>query len=138
MRCDRIVARAAGQIVAYTMPLIRRERSATLDFIRGPINYPTMSIVWLDSQSRQSIRDFSLQLGIACALVAVPCLVGLRPWAESAQLLALVFTFYSICDIVRAMRKRDRFTAPSLNFWDEAMAFSGCSYLVRGLVDLHS
>ena len=97
-----------------------------------------MLIASFDGQSRQSIRDFSLQFGIACALVAGPCLVGLRQWAGSAQLLALLFTFYSFCDIVRAMRRRDPFAAPSLNFWDEAIAFSGCSYLVRGLVDLHS
>jgi hypothetical protein len=97
-----------------------------------------MSIGTFDSQSRQSIRDFSLQFGMACALVVGPCLFGLRQWAGGAQLLALLFTFYSVCDMVRAMRRRDRFAAPSLNFWDEAIAFSGCSYLLRGLVELHS
>jgi hypothetical protein len=96
-----------------------------------------MLIASIDGQSRQSIRDFSLQLGIACALVAGPCVAGLRQWTGCAQLLALLFTFYSICDVIRAMLRKDPFAGPSLNFWDEAIAFSACSYLLRGLADLH-
>jgi hypothetical protein len=89
------------------------------------INHLSMSMTPLDSQSRKSIRDFGLQFGMGCAFVAGPCLFGLRPWANMAQLLALVFTFYSICDVARAMRRGDHFTASSLNFWDEAIAVNG-------------
>ena len=100
--------------------------------------HSVMLIVSLDRRSRQTIRNFFLQLGIGCVLVAGPSMLGLRQWTDSARLLALVFAVYSVCDVVRAVRSRDRLIAPSLNFWDEAVAFSGCAYLLRGIINLHS
>ena len=97
-----------------------------------------MVIASLDSQSRRSIREFSLQLGIGCATVIGLSVAGVRPWSESVQLLAFLCSLYSLWTIARAIRKKDQLGAPSLNLWDEAVAFSGCSFLLRGLLELHS
>ena len=119
------------------MLCIYRDNPIPLDFIRRLVDDPAMSMVSLDRQSKLSLRDFGFQFTVACTLVAGPCLLGVQDWTKGGQLLALVFTLHSICNSVRAIRRRDPLAAPSLNFWDEAIAFTACSYLVRGLAELH-
>jgi hypothetical protein len=97
-----------------------------------------MAIVTLDGQSRRSVQEFTIQFGIGCAVVLAPCLAGLRPWTGVGPLLALIFSLNSFMNFCRAVLRREKMNGPSLNLWDEAIAFSGCSYLLRAIVQYQS
>jgi hypothetical protein len=97
-----------------------------------------MAIATLDGQSRRSVQEFTIQFCIGCAAVLGPCLIGLRPWTGAGPLLALIFSLNSFMNFGRALLKREQMNGPSLNRWDEAIAFSGCSYLLRAIVQYQS
>jgi hypothetical protein len=92
----------------------------------------------LDDRSRRSVQEFTLQFCIGCSVVLGPCLMGLRPWAGAAPLLAMIFSLNSFINFCRAMLRREKIIGASLNLWDEAIAFSGCSYLLRAIVQYQS
>ena len=97
-----------------------------------------MAISLLDGQSRRSVQEFTIQFCIGCAVVLGPCVMGLRPWAGSGHLLAFIFSLNSFMNFCRAMLKGEKMVGPSLNLWDEAIAFTGCSYLLRATVQYQS
>jgi hypothetical protein len=97
-----------------------------------------MAIAMLDGQSRRSVREFTIQFCVGCAVVLGPSLMGLRPWTGVGPLLALIFALNSFMNFCRAVLRREQMNGPSLNLWDEAIAFSGCSYLLRAIVQYQS
>jgi hypothetical protein len=97
-----------------------------------------MAIATLDGQSRRSVQEFTIQFCIGCAVVLGPCLMGLRPWTGVGPMLALIFSLNSFVNFCRALLRKEPMNALSLNLWDEAIAFSGCSYLLRAIVQYQS
>jgi hypothetical protein len=97
-----------------------------------------MATSMLDGQSRRSVQEFTIQFCIGCIAVLAPCLMGLRPWTGAGPLLALIFSLNSFMNFCRAVFKREKMNGPNLNLWDEAIAFSGCSYLLRAIPQYQS
>lgn len=89
------------------------------------------SVAGIDAPSRAVIERFILQLGIGCALVLTPCVLGWRPWQESTHPLGFFFSLSAVINLVLAAARRQRFAAPNLNLWDASLAFSGCAALLR-------
>jgi hypothetical protein len=102
------------------------------------IHAPLMAVVLLDRKSRRSVREFTIQFGIGCAVVLGPCIMGMRPWVGAAQLLALIFSLNGFIDFCRAMLNKEKMNESSLNLWDEAIAFTGCSYLLHAMIRYQS
>lgn len=89
----------------------------------------------LDSRSCRAISEFALQFCVGLAFVAVPCVLGLRPWSAAAKLLALIFSLNGMMHFFRAIRKGESMGGPSLNLWDSALAFNGCAWLLHAFMD---
>jgi hypothetical protein len=104
-----------------------------MDFIwRGPDHLPMVSMSF-DLQSRRALRDFAIHLGIGCVAVLAYRAAGFA-WTEAGHVLALIFSLNSFVDFCRATLLGQRICSPSLNLWDKAIAFSGCSHLVAAIV----
>jgi hypothetical protein len=97
-----------------------------------------MAVAWLDNNSRRSIQEFTIRFSIGCAVVLGPCIIGLRPWAGASQLLALIFSLVGFIDFCRAAISREKINGSSLNRWDEAIAFTGCSHLLHAIIRYQS
>jgi hypothetical protein len=63
---------------------------------------------------------------------------GLRPWQGTISLLAILFSFNSVFNACRATLRKEKLAGPYLNRWDEAMAFSGCAFLLRAIAQMQS
>jgi hypothetical protein len=87
----------------------------------------------LDLQSRRALREFAVHLGIGCAVVLGYRAAGFA-WTEAGQVLALIFSLNSFVDFCRAALLGERIGGPSLNLWDKAIAFFGCSHLIAAIV----
>ena len=83
----------------------------------------------LDIQSRHSLREFLIQLGIGLAVMLVLFAVSGQTWQDLAHSVVRVFTFYGAIDCLRASHRRDPIWGPSLNRWDQAAAYSFCAVL---------
>jgi hypothetical protein len=92
-----------------------------------------LTLASLDNQSRLAVKEFALHFSIGCIIVCVPRLLGMRPWQNAASYLAILFTFNSLFNLCRAALRRQKLGGPSLNLWDEAIAFSGCSFLLQAI-----
>jgi hypothetical protein len=89
----------------------------------------------LDPRSRRVISEFALQFCVGLVLVALPCILGSRPWSGAAKLLALMFSLNGLVHFIRAICRGDRLGGPSLNLWDSAIAFNGCAWLLHAIMD---
>jgi hypothetical protein len=117
-----------------TIQLLCCRRRRVIEYLYGVIQSGAMANAVLDSRSRRAAAEFATQFSIGCSVVLGPCMLGLRPWAGAGQLLALIFSLVSFTDFCRAIFSREKMNGCSLNLWDEAIAFSGCSYLLHALI----
>ena len=97
-----------------------------------------MATTSLDSQSRRSVQEFLVQFCIGCAVVLGPCALGLRPLVGAGQLLVVMFSTLGFADFFLAMIRRQKMNGVSLNLFDEAIAFMGCSYLLHAIIRYQS
>jgi hypothetical protein len=111
------------------------ETPRTCGRTRSLVVHPIAS---LDRQSRLAVSEFALHFSVGCSVVIAPCVMGLRPWQGAVSLLAILFSFNSVFNACRATLRKEKLAGPCLNCWDEAMAFSGCAFLLRAIAQLQS
>jgi hypothetical protein len=137
---DHTVQPSSGEHVStcITMPILYRPLLGVIELLCASLHAAFVAVTSLDSQSRRSIYEFTIQLFFGCTVVLAPCIIGLRPWAGAAQLLALIFSLNSVANFWRAILKAEKMGGPSLNRWDEAIAFTGCSYLIHAIIRINT
>ena len=88
----------------------------------------------LDDQSRHAVIEFSVQTSIGFASMFALFVAGAQSWTELGTAAVRVLTFYSAIDCERAAFRKQSPRASSLNLWDQAIAYSGCAFLLRAIV----
>ncbi len=79
------------------------------------------------------MTEFAVQFSVGTGIILIGCVLGLRPWASLPTPLAFVFSLSGFINILRAVAKGVRPGGPTLNHWDSALAFNGCTFLIHGL-----
>ncbi len=88
----------------------------------------------LDIQSRNSVREFLIQLGLGLAIMLALFAASSQTLAELGQASVRVLTFYGVIDCLRASHRRDPVWGGSLNRWDQAAAYSFCAILIDAIM----
>jgi hypothetical protein len=97
-----------------------------------------MAAASLDFKSRGLVKEFAIQVCFGGVITLGACIIGQRSWASGAQLLALIFSGNGFINFVRAALSKEKINASSLNRWDEALAFTGCSHLLHAVMGYQS
>ena len=130
-----MVGRAGNCLDHAPSPGRRQGRGAACGRTRSLVVH---TIASLDRQSRHAVSEFAVHFSIGCSVVIAPCMMGLRPWQGTISLLAILFSFNSVFNACRATLRKEKLAGPYLNRWDEAMAFSGCAFLLRAIAQMQS
>jgi hypothetical protein len=97
-----------------------------------------MAVASLDFKSRSLVKEFAIQVCFGGVITLGACIIGQRSWASGAQLLALIFSASGFISFVWAALSKENINASSLNRWDEALAFTGCSHLLHAVMGYQS
>ena len=97
-----------------------------------------MAAAYLDFKSRGLVKEFAIQICFSSVITLGACIIGQRSWASGAQLLALIFSVSGFINFVWAALSKEKISATSLNRWDEALAFTGCSHFLHAVMGYQS
>jgi hypothetical protein len=89
-----------------------------------------------DLASQKAIRGMARRVAFLTVFWLLPWMAGQMPLGQVVACLSLVFSLGGIFAMLSALLRHEKSGGPTLNSWDEAIAFSGLAALMHAVSHL--